>query len=236
MAFGGPCPTPTDAMVFLDIMDIGDKNLSQKAVKEIADQINLPLEETAKNIFNKTCSMILDHANQMVDNINSKPVYTIHEFLEGYQIKPEKILLLGGPAQYFADTIEKLSNIKTYAVPKSSVANAIGAALARTTCEVSILADTEQGIVSAPEEEFKEFISHNYTEDDSLETAYKLLLDKSMKSGSNSEDFEIEVIEFQQFNIVRQFAPKGKIFRAKVQLKPGLIKGFEQVIENMDLL
>jgi hypothetical protein len=39
------------------------------------------------------------------------------------------------------------------------------------------------------------------------------------------------VVEFQKFNIVRNFSPRGKLFRTKMQIKPGLIKGFEKVIQ-----
>jgi len=40
------------------------------------------------------------------------------------------------------------------------------------------------------------------------------------------------VVEFQEFNIVRNFSPRGKIFRTKMQLKPGLIKGYESAVNT----
>ena len=70
--------------------------------------------------------MILDQARALVHRINTKPVYTVHEFLAGYAINPQKILLLGGPAPYFAEEIESMSGIPTKIVPESAVANAIG--------------------------------------------------------------------------------------------------------------
>ena len=276
MAFGGPCPTPTDAMIYLDIMDScdkpsgtiecrdkshetiecrgkshetiecrgkshdimgsgykppsivnnGNKTLAEKGIAAIASQLGLSTRQTAEKIFHQTCTMIVDLASKMVNHINSKPVYTVHEFLEGYQIKPEKILLLGGPAPCMAKRIEKISGIETAAVPMSSVANAIGAALARTTCEVSLLADTEQGTASAPEESYTESISKTYRKTDALKTARNLLEKKAIQSGAEEENFESELIEFQEFNIVRRFSLQGKIFRVKMQAKPGLIKGF----------
>ncbi len=168
---------------------------------------------------------------EMIDVLNSQPVYTVHDFLEGYKLSPQKIILLGGPAKFFAKKIEELYHIETMAVPESSVANAIGAALARTTCEVSLNADTEQGIVTAHEEDFAEPISKTYSEDDLIETAYTLLKEKALNSGADPENLDdVEVVEFQKFNIVRNFSPRGKIYRAKIQLKPGLIKGFETIL------
>ncbi|MCP3942106.1 MAG: hydantoinase/oxoprolinase family protein [Desulfobacteraceae bacterium] len=231
MAFGGPAPTPTDALVVLGVMDEGDKDKARSGIHEIAKQLALSDTDAAEQIFKKCCSVILKKTFEMVDQLNSQPVYTVHDFLEGYKLSPQKILVLGGPAKFFAKKIEELYQIETMAVPESSVANAIGAALARTTCEVSLNADTEQGIMTAHEEGFAEPISKTYSEDDLIETAYSLLREKALNSGADTENLdEVEVIEFQKFNIVRNFSPRGKIYRTKIQLKPGLIKGFETVL------
>ena len=231
MAFGGSEPTPTDALIVLGLMNEGDTENARKGIQKLADLLGTDIQDAAEQIFKKCCAIILKKTFEMVDKINSQPVYTVHEFLEGYKISPRSILLLGGPAPYFAKKIEELYHIKTLVVPESSVANAIGAALARTTCEVSLNADTEQGIVTAHEEDFAEPISKSYSDDDLIETAYTLLKEKAVHSGADPDDLdEIEVVEFQKFNIVRNFSPRGKIFRTKMQLKPGLIKGFENVL------
>ncbi len=233
MAFGGPEPTPTDALVVLGLMNEGDQENAKSGIHKIALEMGVSDTEAADQIFKKCCAVILKKTFEMIDKLNSKPVYTVHEFLEGYKISPRKILLLGGPASYFAKKIEELYHIKTDVVPESSVANAIGAALARTTCEVSLNADTEQGIVTAHEEDFAEPISKAYSDDDLIETARTLLKEKALNSGADPDNLdEIEVVEFQKFNIVRNFSPRGKIFRTKMQLKPGLIKGFEDVLQQ----
>ena len=232
MAFGGPEPTPTDALFVLGLIKDGDQENAQKGIHKIAMELGLTDSETADQIFKKCISIILKKTFEMIDKLNSKPVYTVHEFLEGYKISPRKILVLGGPAPYFAKKIEELYHIKTIAVPESSVANAIGAALARTTCEVSLNADTEQGIVTAHEEGFAEPISKTFSEDDLIETAHTLLKEKAINFGADPDNIgEVEVVEFQKFNIVRNFSPRGKIFRTKMQLKPGMIKGFEKILQ-----
>ncbi|MCP3901985.1 MAG: hydantoinase/oxoprolinase family protein [Desulfobacteraceae bacterium] len=230
MAFGGPEPTPTDAIVYLGLMEKGDKKLAEKGIVQIAKQLDISPEDAANQILKTISKMIIDHSIEMVERINKKPVYTIHDFVEGYQIKIKKILLLGGPAKYLTKSIEEISGIETNAVPLSSVANAIGAALARTTCEVSLIADTEQGIATIHEEDYAEPISNAFSEDDAVETAYTILKEKAFAMGAAEDEVkEIEVIESQSFNIVRNFSPKGKIFRLKIQIKPGLINGFEEM-------
>ncbi len=231
MAFGGTNPTPTDALVVLGLMDEGDKEKAGQGIHEIAQGLAMEDEEAADHIFRSCCSVILKKTFEMIDQLNSQPVYTVHDFLEGYKLSPRKILMLGGPARFFAEKIQDMYKIETVAVPASSVANAIGAALARTTCEVTVNADTEQGIVTAHEEDFAEPISKSFSEDNLVETAYTLLKEKAENAGADPDNLdEIEVVEFQEFNIVRNFSPRGKIFRTKMQLKPGLIKGYESVL------
>ncbi len=231
MAFGGPLPTPTDAMIVLNVMDTGNREKAVAGIETIARQLGLSIEDAAEKVFKTCCTIILKKTFVMIDQINSQPVYTVHDFLEGYKLSPQKILVLGGPAPFFAQKIEDLYQIDTLAVPNSPVANAVGAALARTTCEVSLYADTEQGIVTAHEEDFAEPISKTFSEDDLMETAYTLLREKAINAGADPENLEeVEVVEFQKFNIIRNFSPRGKIFRTKMQLKPGLIKGYETVL------
>jgi hypothetical protein len=227
--------TPTDALIFSGRMTLGDREKAAEGIRQAAALLGQTPEETAAAIIDKTCSIILDGAFGMVERINNRPVYTVHEFLEGYKTVPERILLLGGPADCFVERIQALSGIQTDVVPAFSVANAIGAATARTTCEVSLFADTEQGVVNAPEEDFAEPISKTYSEDDAIETAYNLLREKALNTGADSENLdEVEVVEFQKFNIIRNFSPRGKIYRTKIQLKPGLIKGFESVCKQIE--
>ncbi|MFO7753260.1 MAG: hydantoinase/oxoprolinase family protein [Desulfobacteraceae bacterium] len=234
MAFGGPAPTPTDAVIHLGIMKNGNRENAKNGMVRIADSLGVSPDEAAESIFKKTCEIILENSRKMVDRINSKPVYTVHEFLEGYRIVPESILLLGGPAEYFAPKIQELSGIETTAVPCSSVANAIGAALARTTCEVSLTVDTEQGTATAHEEDFAEPVDKSFTGEDAVKCAYNLLKEKALSMGADEEELgSVEVIEFQSFNIVRNFSPRGKIFKTKIQIKPGPINGFETICEKI---
>jgi len=229
MAFGGSYPTPTDALAFLGIMESDEKGNVEKGINAIARGLDISPAIAARSIVSQTCSTVLDQAFKIIDRINSKPVYTVHDFLEGYRIKPEKILLLGGPADYFAQEIQSLSGIETESIPCSTVANAIGAAQARTTCEVSVIADTSQGIESAPEENYSRPVTRAFTEDDIIETAYALLQKKALKSGSDPKNLEVEIIEFQKFNVIRGFSAQGKIFRTKIQVKPGLIQGYDNL-------
>ena len=236
MAFGGAVPTPTDALVVLGLMEAGDQDRARQGIKFIADQLGMAEKEAAEHIFKICCNIILKKTFEMIDTLNAKPVYTVHDFLEGYTFSPDTILLMGGPARFFAKKIQDMYQLETIAVPYASVANAIGAALARTTCEVTVNADTEQGVVTAHEEDFSEPVSKSFSKDDLLEIAYRLLQDKAKNAGAEPDTLnEVEMVEFQEFNIVRNFSPRGKILRTKIQLKPGLIHGYESMLNPQAL-
>ncbi len=228
MAYGGPAPTPTDAMAVLGIIEDIDKEASLRGLKPISEEMNMDVEEAARKIFDKTCGKIVENARRMVGEINRKPVYTVHEVYEDYTVKPTKVLVLGGPANYFADNLSKLFDLEVKVVPRWSVANAIGAALARTTCEVTLHVDTERGTAAAPEENFSRKVPNDFSKKQALEIAFDLLEKKAVARGADKKDLVMEVLEELEFNMVRGFYTAGKNIRVKVQVKPGLIFSFDK--------
>ncbi len=233
MVYGGNQPTPTDALAIMGKLEDGDTEKAFQGFETIASELGVPVEKAAYMVFDHACRKILMEAEKMVAEINSKPVYTVHELQEGYQVKPKKIMVLGGPAPYFAEHFEKISDYKVTLVPRWKVANAIGAALARTTCEVTLFADTERGILTSPEEKYKKNISADFTREKAIKIAYDLLKHKAVETGADSEDLEIELLEDQQFNMVRGFHTTGKNIRIKAQVKPGLIHRYQSILKKL---
>jgi len=229
LAHGGPSPTPTDALVIMGKTRMGSREKAEKGFAPIAEQLGLSLEDAAFRVFDHTCRQILDEAERMIARINRQPVYTVHEMQEGYQVRPETILVLGGPAPLFAEHLEALSNHKVGVVPRWTVANAIGAALARTTCEVNLYADTEQQIAAAPEENFSQRVDRSFDRAKARQMALDLLKNKALARGANAEYLEMEVTEDLQFNMVRGFHTTGRNIRIRAQVQPGLIHGYDPV-------
>jgi N-methylhydantoinase A len=233
MAFGGPVPTPTDALFVLGKMSGGDREKSVRGLALLADEMGLALRACAETIFDRTCRRMLDEARFLIDRINNRPVYTIQEIQEGNKIAPQRLLLIGGPAPCFARRLEELSGWSAGVVPHWGVANAIGAALARTTCEVTLFADTQLGTAHAPEEGYREAIGGGFTLEDAVDKAFGLLRRKALASGACADDLAMEVLERQQFNMVRGFLTTGKNIRVKVQVKPGLIHASDVIAEKL---
>ena len=227
-AFGGPFPTPTDAMIVLGLTAIGDRERAAASLLPIADAMHLPVCEAAGAIFRETCGKIAAHVRSIVDEINNQPVYTIHELLEGKKLCPRLLYVVGGPAAPMAEELGRLLGCEPRIPAHAEVANAIGAALARTTAEMTILADTERRLLTIAEEGFQTAIPPDFTSEDAIRIGREKLREKAGKMGAREADIEIEVVELQIFNMVRDYSTTGKNIRVKVQIKPGAIAGLKR--------
>jgi N-methylhydantoinase A/oxoprolinase/acetone carboxylase beta subunit len=226
MAYGGPVSTPTDALCVLGLTDDGDVQLAKKGLSLLAGEMNMSVEEISESIIDAACQGILRAAGEMVKFLNSRPVYTVHEMFENLQIKPDHILVLGGPASQFAKMLAPLFAGKVETVPHWNVANAIGCALSRVTCEVTVYADTAQKIITAQGEKFKQEITQDITLEDVRQIAFDLVRAKALRRGAIPEYLEMEIIEESQFNMIRGFYTQGKNIRVRAQVKPGLLPNY----------
>lgn len=231
--FGGRVPTPTDALAVIGDMPPSDCGPACAGLKLVADPMGISVEDLAGRVVETAGRTMLAAAERLTAHINSKPVYTLHEFKEGYQVRPRSVLVLGGPAPYFAKHLQRLTPMQVRVVPRWQVANAIGAALARTTCEVGLFADTEQRMVSAPAENFLQAITDDYNLETATTQALGLLRIKALARGANPDFLEMEVVENQQFNMVRGFTTSGRNIRVRVQVKPGLIHGHDDLLKRL---
>ncbi|MCM1512438.1 MAG: hydantoinase/oxoprolinase family protein [Oxalobacter formigenes] len=224
MALGGPVPTPTDAAIVLGLADFGDKTKALSAMESLAVQLKQNPEETARAVLNLAGKMITAKIRSMLEEVNGKPVYTIHELLEGRRINPAEMIVIGGPAPFMAKTLEEMAGYKAVVPQDSDVINASGAAMARTTVELNLVADTEDGSLSIAEEGVLQRISSSFTERDVIDLGKNMLIEKARAAGAREEDIVVEIADIQSFNVVRGFATTGKNIRVRLQVKPGLIK------------
>lgn len=221
-ALDGPFPTPTDAMIVDGIIDFGDRKKAEDAIAVLAKKLRISIQDAAHAIVEKMAAMIADHVRKILAEVNNKPVYTIHELLEGKIIQPKTIYVAGGPAAIAPFIAENLGY--PYSIPEhSEVSNALGVAIARTTAEITILADTEKRELIISEEGCVQSIPRSFSLADAVEIGKKTLREKAVCMGARPEDIIMEVTECQEFNMIRDFCTTGKNIRVKVQIKPGLI-------------
>ena len=221
-ALGGPVATPTDAMIVLGQLAIGDKALAEEALAQLATVLGLSVEEVANEILDTMARMVKAKADELLSEINSKPVYTVEELLHGKQLVPQVINMIGGPAHVLAPRLEKEFNIPCRYPHHYEVANAIGAALAKITTEINLIADTSRGTLSVPELGVYEKIPRHYNVSSARERALALVTERALSMGAERADLETEIIEESVFNRVDGFRTQGQNIRMKAQVKPGL--------------
>lgn len=224
MAFDGPVPTPTDALIVLGRATIGDKTKALRAMESLAAALKQTPEQIAQAVIDAMCASIAAKVRQMIAEVNSKPVYTIHELLEGKTLNPQQLIAVGGPAPYVAKQVGELLGMPAVVPNNSEVINATGAATARTTVELNLLADTESQELTFAEDGRKMQISSRTTVDDVVDIGRERLIEIAKAAGAQDEDLEVEVADCQSFNVIHGYSTTGKNIRVRLQIKPGLIK------------
>ncbi len=227
MALSGDHPTLVDAMNFMGFMEHGDGAESQKGIEELAGRTGMSAADLASGAVEYALSEIHREALSMVAEINNKPVYTIHEMLEGKVILPKKIYAVGGPVGVMRGLLEERFGLEVHVPQNHDVANAIGAALARTTFDIELFADTAKGTLIVPNLNFQREVDRHYTLEQAEEEARTLLADHIRKIGSNVSDENIDIIEASSFNMVGGFFSRGKDIRVKCQIRPGVTTAVE---------
>lgn len=225
-SLGGPEPTPTDAMAYLGLIDHMDglsKDRAKEAMEGLANTLNSTKEEVARLILNTMGQTIKNRTDDLLLEINNKPVYTVKELLHGKKIEPKSINIIGGPAKLLAPILEEFYSLPCHYPLEYTVANAVGAALSKPTAELTMLADTALGILSVPELGIYENIPKNYSLEEGKDRARELLSEYIGSMGVDSKNIETEITEASSFNMVKGFHTSGKNIRIKAQIKPGYI-------------
>ncbi len=220
MADGGDSPALTDALNFTGAAKFGDTSKSVAGIKQLASSCKMKPDQLASAAIDFAVAAIRSAIDALLDEINSKPVYTIHEMIEGKKILPQKTYIIGGPAMAIAAAMQG----EVTSVPQHfEVANAIGAALARTTFETELFTDTGKGRMTMPNLGIEEIVDRKYGIDDAKHDALEYTR-KFMKKSGYDQSVVPELVEVSAFRIINDYYSSGTDIRVRCQVKPGLIK------------
>jgi len=231
MAQGGACPTLVDALNCVKSFAYGDTRASDQGMQELGDQVGRSCEDVSWEVIRSVCERIREETAQMLDEINERPVYTVHELLEYRKIQPRKIYLMGGPAKVMAPILSKIFGMAVLVPDNYAVANALGAALAKPTMQAELFADTEKRVMSIPVLGVREEIPTRY----SLEKARYDVVEHLVSYLQDRLDWpvphsEAEIIEESAMNMVKDVYEVGQDIRVKCQIKPGISPDYEHVV------
>lgn len=223
---GGPMPTPTDALRILGLSNMGDYDKALEAMNSIGRPLGISPIEVATKIIFLVVDLIVSEIELMYEEWEQNPLYRVWEVLQNKKIRPQLIVGVGGSASGFVTQVASKMNCYSVIPPYAKVANAIGAAVARPTLQVSLRADTQRGIYSILEEGYQGTLEDEYfNEEEALELAKKWLKKRSYDYGLELTDElgDIEVIRKESFNMVREWITVGKLYDISMQTKRGIL-------------
>ena len=239
VALGGVEPTLGDALIVLGHANYGDFNLASRALQDLADAIQATLRSNNVNTSNnqltliKTASdvarLIVEKAlqtiqygiNEVVKVENKRPIYVVADIVNPDVFVPEHIVVVGGTAPSLGPSIGEYLELPVTIPENAAVANAIGAALALSTIELTVHVDTKRRLLVIPELGVKQQKCTLKRAEQVVERAKETLSEEAIRLGLDTAQ-EIEVISIEDFPVVEGWQSMERLITVKVQLAAGV--------------
>ena len=223
MARGGFSPTLMDAFNVLKLAAFGDEQRSAEGVEALAVAHGMTGMQLAAKAMDVAINAISAKIEDLIALVNSRPVYTIHEILEDRPIFPTQLIMIGGPAAVFKELLQTRLGMEVVVPPLYEVANAIGAALTRSTSYLDLTADTVKGMLSVPRLAIYRSVPRNYDLEAATSEARSLLIDDLEQAGVSISADEVQITQADSFNVVEDFYTAGRNIRVVSQVQPAVI-------------
>ncbi len=224
LAFGGREATLTDALNVLNRARAGDISASASGIAALALDWGMNAVDLASAAVEDAIQRIAGALAELVRAINALPVYTLKELLEDRPVAPARLCLAGGPAEALASLLETATGIPAYVPEHYAVANAVGAAFARTTAELELYADTAKGLLTIPTLNIRKNVGQDYSLDQAKADARAALAAACADLGVSAAGNDIAITEASSFNMIEGLRRSGRTLRVRAQIQPGLLQ------------
>jgi len=239
VALGGVEPTLGDALIVLGHANYGDFNLASRALQDLADAIQATVQSNNVNISNNQLTLIktasdvarlvlqnaLERIQRGVDEVitveNKRPIYVVADIVNPDIFVPEHIVVVGGTAPSLGASIGEYMDLPITIPENAAVANAIGAALALSTIELTVHVDTKRRLLVIPELGIKQQNCTLKRAEQVVERAKEALSEEAIRLGLDAAQ-EIEVISIEDFPVVEGWQSMERLITVKVQLAAGV--------------
>ena len=239
VALGGIEPTLGDALIVLGHANYGDFNLASRALQDLADAIQATLQSNNVNTLNNQLTLIktssdvarlilqnaLETIQRGVDEVitveNKRPIYVVADIVNPDIFVPEHIVVVGGTAPSLGASIGEYMDLPITIPENAAVANAIGAALALSTIELTVHVDTKRRLLVIPELGIKQQNCTLKRAEQVVERAKEVLSEEALRLGLDTAQ-EIEVISIEDFPVVEGWQSMERLITVKVQLAAGV--------------
>ena len=239
VALGGIEPTLGDALIVLGHANYGDFNLASRALQDLADAIQATVQSNNVNTLNNqltliktasdVASLIVQNAletiqhgiNEVVKVENKRPIYVVADIVNPDIFVPEHIVVVGGTAPSLGASIGEYMDLPITIPENAAVANAIGAALALSTIELTVHVDTKRRLLVIPELGIKQQNCTLKRAEQVVERAKEALSEEAFRLGLDTSQ-EIEIISIEDFPVVEGWQSMERLITVKVQLAAGV--------------
>ncbi|MDU6637082.1 MAG: hydantoinase/oxoprolinase family protein [Veillonella parvula] len=239
VALGGVEPTLGDALIVLGHANYGDFNLASRALQDLADAIQATVQSNNVNTLNNQLTLIktasdvaslivqnaLETIQRGVDEVitveNKRPIYVVADIVNPDIFVPEHIVVVGGTAPSLGASIGEYMDLPITIPENAAVANAIGAALALSTIELTVHVDTKRRLLVIPELGIKQQNCTLKRAEQVVERAKEALSEEAFRLGLDTSQV-IEIISIEDFPVVEGWQSMERLITVKVQLAAGV--------------
>lgn len=222
---GGPAPTLTDALCLQGQAAVGDEALAREALEEIGRQSGLGVAETAAQVVDQALARIEAGIAEMFTRWRREQVYRIWQLKARGERHPDVVVGVGAAAESVVPALAERLGARVLIPPYAPVANALGAALARTTYTTSLHVDTERRRFEVAEEGVSgEWDAADHTLDEAVRFAREWAERRGRALGLVDPLADNEVVLAEQFNVVEGWSTVGRIFDVRLERRCGLVE------------
>ena len=244
-ALGGHEPTLGDALIVLGHASYGDAELATQSLQQLAHVLqanwkhgecedtlgnynsekqcihNVSALDVAQLIVKKALETIQYGIDEVVRAENKRPVYVVADIVNPDVFVPAQIVVVGGTAPSLGPSIGEYLNLPVTIPENAAVANAIGAALALSTIELTVHVDTKRRLLVIPELGVKQQTCTLKRAEQVVERAKEALGEEALCLGLDKTQ-EVEVISIEDFPVVEGWQSMERLITVKVQLEAGV--------------
>ena len=245
VALGGNKPTLGDALIVLGHASYGDADLATQSLQQLARVLqanwkhgecedtfgnhnsekqcthNMSALDVAQLIVEKALEIIQHGIDEVVQAENKRPIYVVADIVNPDVFVPEHIVVVGGTAPSLGPSIGEYLELPVTIPENAAVANAIGAALALSTIELTVHVDTKRRLLVIPELGIKQQNCTLKRAEQVVERAKETLSEEAIRLGLDTAQ-EIEVISIEDFPVVEGWQSMERLITVKVQLAAGV--------------
>ena len=182
---------------------------------------NMSALDVAQFIVEKALETIQHGIDEVVQAENKRPVYVVADIVNPDVFAAAQIVVVGGTAPSLGPSIGEFLKLPVTIPDNAAVANAIGAALALSTIELTVHVDTKRRLLVIPELGIKQQTCTLKRAEQVVERAKEALGEEALRLGLDKTQ-EVEVISIEDFPVVEGWQSMERLITVKVQLEAGV--------------